>query len=101
MKKEANRKRIVLFSLIAITLSNIFRFDIFNLKTELQQLPTWVFIFSSLLLEGSGVVIGALISILLLKGKREIEITLRYFKIKKPLNGCYSHCYFNNNWSRK
>lgn len=60
-------KRILLFFIIATVISNIFRFDIFELKSELEQLPTWVFILITIFLEGSGVVIGALIAIFLLK----------------------------------
>lgn len=73
---DINIKRIFAFLIIAITISNIFRFDIFELKTELERLPTWVYILTSILLEGSGVIIGALIAISLLKKKRETAITL-------------------------
>ncbi|MFT4850792.1 MAG: membrane protease YdiL (CAAX protease family), partial [Sediminicola sp.] len=45
-------------------------------KPELEQLPTWIFILTSVLLEGSGVIIGALIVLPLLKRDREIEISL-------------------------
>jgi hypothetical protein len=69
-------KRILLFFIIATVISNIFRFDIFELKSELEQLPTWVFILITIFLEGSGVVIGALIAIFLLKKHRKTEITL-------------------------
>ena len=69
-------KRIVIFLIIAITMSNIFRFDIFELKTELKVLPTWIFILTTILLEGSGVIIGALVAIFLLNKERKTEITL-------------------------
>ena len=69
-------KRIVIFLIIAIIISNIFRFDIFGLKENLLQLPTWIFILTTAILEGSGVLLGALIAIFLLKKKRKIEITL-------------------------
>jgi membrane protease YdiL (CAAX protease family) len=68
-------KRILIFFIIATTISNIFRFDIFELKSELEKLPTWIFILITVLLEGSGVIIGALIAISLLKKKRKTEIT--------------------------
>ena len=71
-----NLKRIVIFLLIAITVSNSFRFDVFNLKSALETLPTWLFILTSIFLEGSGVFIGALIAIALLNKKRTTEITL-------------------------
>ncbi|WP_296317230.1 CPBP family intramembrane glutamic endopeptidase [Winogradskyella sp. UBA3174] len=73
---DINLKRILVFLIIAITISNIFRFDIFELKSELERLPTWIFILTSVLLEGSGVIIGALIAISLLKKKKKTEITL-------------------------
>lgn len=76
MNAHINWKRVLLFLIIAISISNIFRFDIFELKSELAKLPTWIFILSSVLLEGSGVIIAALIAISLLKKKRTTEITL-------------------------
>ena len=69
-------KRILTFLIIAILISNIFRFDIFQLKSELKQLPTWIFILTNVLLEGSGVLLGALIAISFLKKSRNTEITL-------------------------
>ncbi len=76
MDKQISWKRIILFLIIAITISNIFRFDVFEIKSELERLPTWVFILVSVLLGGSGVIIGALIAISLLKKERKTEITL-------------------------
>jgi membrane protease YdiL (CAAX protease family) len=69
-------KRIVIFFIIATLISNIFRFDIFEFKSELKKLPTWIFIFTNVLLEGSGVIIGALIIIPFLKKERNTEISL-------------------------
>ncbi len=69
-------KRILIFFSIATALSNIFRFDIFEFKTELAQLPTWFFILTTVLLEGSGVFIAALLAIWLLRKKRKTEMTL-------------------------
>jgi membrane protease YdiL (CAAX protease family) len=76
MIKDINLKRIVIFLLIAITLSNIFRFNIFEFKSGLEKFPTWIFILTSILLEGGGVFIGAIVAISLLKKKRTTEITL-------------------------
>jgi len=75
-------KRILIFFIIATTISNIFRFDIFELKSELKQLPSWIFILTTIFLEGIGVLIGALIVIPLLKKRRKTEITL--FGTSKP-----------------
>ena len=76
MNQHIHWKRLVIFLIIAITISNIFRFDIFELKSELEKLPTWIFIFTTLLLEGSGVIIGALIIIPFLKKESKTEISL-------------------------
>lgn len=75
MNERINWKRIILFLLIAIIISNIFRFDVFDLKSELEKLPTWIYILTILFLEGSGVFIGALIAIYFLKKHRKSEIT--------------------------
>lgn len=75
-QSKVSWKRILIFFIIATAISNVFRFDIFELKPDLKQLPPWVFIVTSVLLEGSGVFIGALIAIWLLKKKRITEITL-------------------------
>lgn len=69
-------KRVAVFFLIATLISNIFRFDIFEFKSELEKLPSWIFIFSSVLFEGSGVLIGALSIIPFLKKERKTEISL-------------------------
>lgn len=67
--------RVVIFFSIATIISNIFRFDVFEITPYLEQLPTWLFIFISVLLEGSGVLIGGIITLFLLKNKRVTEIS--------------------------
>lgn len=69
-------KRILIFFIIATAISNIFRFDIFALKPALKQLPTWIYLFSTGFLEGSGVLIAALTAIWLLRKHRKSEISL-------------------------
>ena len=69
-------KRILMFFIIATAISNIFRFDIFEFRSELKKLPTWIFILTTFLLAGSGVIIGALIAILFLKKQRKTEMSL-------------------------
>src|SRR5690606_29168606 len=59
----------------AISLSNIFRFDVFGTKEILQKLPTWMYLISVVLLEGSGDFIGALIAIYLLRKDRKTSIS--------------------------
>ena len=75
-KNNISWKRVVMFFIIATLISNIFRFDIFEFKSELEKLPSWIFIFITVLLEGSGVIIGALIIIPFLKKKRKMEMSL-------------------------
>jgi len=67
--------RIAIFFVIAVLISNIFRFDVFEIKADLEKLPTLIYVLSAVLLEGSGVIIGALISITLLRKQRKTEIT--------------------------
>ena len=75
-QNKFNIKRIIIFMVIAIIISNIFRFDIFNFRDSLEQLPTWFFLLITALLEGSGVIIGALIAVFLLKKERKTKISL-------------------------
>ncbi len=67
--------RVLLFFIIATTVSNIFRFDVFELNSEIEQLPTWIYILTSLFLEGSGVFIGALVVLSMLKKSRKTDIS--------------------------
>ena len=81
MKKEIKQskiswKRILIFFIIATSISNVFRFDIFEFRPELEKLPNWIFILTTFLLSGSGVIIGALIIIPFLKKQRKTEISL-------------------------
>ncbi len=70
-------KRLFLFLIISISVSNVFRFDIFSIDKSLEKLlPTWIYLLLTAFLEGSGVFIGALISIYLLSKQRGIEISL-------------------------
>ena len=67
--------RVIIFILISFSLSNIFRFDIFGTKESLEKLPTWAYLFSMVLLEGSGVFLGAILAILWLRKERKTEIS--------------------------
>lgn len=81
-KNNISWKRVVVFFIIATLISNIFRFDIFEFKSELEKSPSWIFLFTNILLEGSGVLIGALFIIPFLKKERKTEISL--FGTSKP-----------------
>lgn len=61
--------------MIAISLSNIFRFDIFRLNSILDKLPAYTIILFSLL-GAAGIIIGAIISIRLLKKKRKTNMSI-------------------------
>ncbi|MGO3689974.1 CPBP family intramembrane metalloprotease [Psychroflexus sp. S27] len=76
VENKINWKRILIFFIIATVISNVFRFDIFEFKSELKKLPTWIFILTSILLEGSGVIIGALIILPFLRKERKVKISL-------------------------
>jgi len=76
MNRHINWKRILIFFIVATIISNIFRFNIFDHKLQLEKLPSWVSILTIVLLEGSGVIIGALITIRLLRRERKTEMTL-------------------------
>ena len=69
-------KRVLLFLIVATAISNVFRFDVFNLKPALEQLPNWIAILTTVLLEGSGVIIAAFFAISWLKKHRKTEMSL-------------------------
>lgn len=76
--KEYNSKiiRVIVFFTIAVVLSNIFRFDLLETKALLEKLPVWIHLALRVLLEGSGVFIGALIGLYLLRKERKTQISL-------------------------
>ncbi|MEQ8625530.1 MAG: CPBP family intramembrane glutamic endopeptidase [Vicingaceae bacterium] len=84
-RNKISWKRIIVFFIIATAISSIFRFDIFELKSELEKFPTWIYILITVLLEGSGVIIGGLIALTLLKKKRETQISFFGTSKKKSL----------------
>ncbi len=67
--------RILLFYGIAITVSNLFRFDLFELNARLGEWSGLGYLIIRNLLEGSGVFLGALVSIYLLKQARPVGIS--------------------------
>lgn len=74
-QKGISFKRVLIFLLIAIPISNIFRFDLFGTKELLVKLPIWVNLPTQVILEGIGVFLGALTAIYLLKKERKLEIS--------------------------
>ena len=73
--KNSRILRIIVFYIIAISLSNIFRFDIFNWDSILDKLPAFTLILFSPL-GAIGIIIGAIISISLLKKKRKTNMSI-------------------------
>ncbi len=68
-------QRVLIFFIIAILCSNIFRFNLLGHKEALSFLPALILVPVLALLEGSGVYIGAIVSIPLLKRVRRTEIS--------------------------
>ena len=83
MKRKA-LIRILIFYLIAISISNIFRFDLLKLREIVENMPVWTKIFYSPM-ESIGVLIGALISIYLLRKNRKSEFSTFGTSIKWSL----------------
>ena len=73
--KNSRISRIIVFYIIAISLSNIFRFDILNLNSILDELPAFTLILFSPL-GAIGIIIGAIISINLLKKKHKTNMSI-------------------------
>ena len=73
--RKISWKRILIFFVIATILSNIFRFDLLEVESLFKELPPWILILSTVILEGCGVFIGALIALFLLKKKRKTMMT--------------------------
>lgn len=59
MKKRA-LYRVIVFYVIAVIVSNVFRFDLFNLQGVIDKLPIWAMLFYGPL-QAVGVLLGALI----------------------------------------
>jgi len=72
--KQGNFFRIITFYLIAIIISNIFRFDLFHLQGVIDSLPTWAMIIYSPL-QAVGVLLGALIAMKFLQKKTNLEFS--------------------------
>jgi membrane protease YdiL (CAAX protease family) len=77
--------RILLFCLIAIVVSNVFRFDVYGIRSGLQLLPSWLYVVTCALLEGSGVLIAALIALKWMRREQAIDASLLGLAAKKSL----------------
>lgn len=75
-KPEAvSLQRVVIFYAIAITISNLFRFDVFELNAGLKAWSGLGYVVIRNVLEGSGVFLGALVGIHLLKRARPVGVS--------------------------
>lgn len=76
---EAERKisfaRVLVFYVLAIGISNLFRFDLFGLNAHLSAWSGLGYVIIRNVLEGSGVFIGALIGLQLLRKVRSVGIS--------------------------
>ncbi len=72
---KINGARVLLFYAIAITVSNLFRFDLFELNARLGEWSGLGYVIIRNLLEGSGVFLGALVGLYLLKNSRPLTIS--------------------------
>lgn len=66
----------MLFYLIAIIFSNLFRFDVFNLDQKLSGIPEIVSIFLRVLLEGLGIFIAGVIGLQELNNRSKNEVSI-------------------------
>ncbi|MCP1995457.1 CPBP family intramembrane glutamic endopeptidase [Flavobacterium sp. HSC-61S13] len=74
-EKNGHWIRLGVFLITAVILSNIFRFDWLGIKVLLEKLPVWIYLPLWVFLEGSGVFIGALIGLYLLRKERKTEFS--------------------------
>ena len=79
--------RIVIFYVIAITLSNVFRFDLLHIRENLDKLPAIITLFFSPM-EAIGIVIGSLIALYLLRKEQKTEISMFGTSVKWSLIMC-------------
>lgn len=76
--KNTNHKwlRMAIFITLSIGISNVFRFDIFNLQPDLHHLPHWYTILITVMLEGSGVFLAAMLVIPYLRKEQQVKTSL-------------------------
>ena len=67
--------RIIIFYVIAITVSNIFRFDLFDIRRITSELNPTISTLS-IILEGIGILLGAVIAIKLMKKSKPSSMSL-------------------------
>ncbi|MGL5890533.1 MAG: CPBP family intramembrane glutamic endopeptidase [Bacteroidia bacterium] len=87
--KIENRKidatRLLLFIIIGFVVSNIFRFDIFQLNKNLEANFNWSYLILEGILEGSGIFIAGFLGLYLLKKQRKADISFFGTSVFKSL----------------
>ena len=73
--KRSLKVRIIIFLVIAFGVSNIFRFDIFQLNEVLEKNSSWSYLITQGILEGSGIFGAGLLGLYLLKQQRAIDVS--------------------------
>jgi len=73
--KNTGLFRVITFYIIALTVSNVFRFDLFHLQNVIDKLPIWAMLIYSPV-QAIGVLIGALIGFKLLRKNVKTEISV-------------------------
>ena len=81
-------KRLLIFFIIATAVSNLFRFDVFNIHPAIQKLPAWLSILVFALLHPSGVLLGTFIVMPFLRKERRVEMSLFGTSKQKSLLMC-------------
>jgi len=69
-------RRIGVFMLIATAVANIFRFDLLSHKAALTALPGWIAVLLSVVAEGAGILLAALIARAFLGKMRPVPVQL-------------------------
>ncbi len=67
--------RLLLFIIVGFGVSNIFRFDIFQIKDTMETNSNWSFLIVHEALDGSGIFLAGLLGLFLLKKQRNIDVS--------------------------
>ena len=81
-------KRLLIFFIIATAVSNLFRFDVFNIHPAILKLPAWLSILVFALLHPSGVLLATFIVTPFLRKERRVEMSLFGTSKEKSLLMC-------------
>lgn len=74
-REKISFERLLVFIIIAFSVSNIFRFNIFHLYEILEKNFKWGYLISRGVLEGSGICIAGLLGLYLLRKQRNVTMS--------------------------